>query len=114
MKNEITEWTVRASGGANAASTATKAASGQLGVNHYVTFVSVSANGQPAAAVVVLVRENATTTRYEVQIPAAAFSPVHISFVFPIRITENTAVDITCPALGAGITSSVVIGGYSR
>lgn len=114
MKNEVSEWSVRASGGANAASTATKAAASQLGVNHYVTFVSVSSNGQPAAAVVALVREAATTTRYEFQIPAAAFAVVHINFAYPLRITENTSVDITCPALGAGITSSVVIGGYSR
>ena len=114
MKNEVTEWSVRASGGANAVSTATKAASTQLGVNHYVTWVFVSSNGQPAAAVVALVRENASTTRYEFQIPAAAFSNVHVNFAFPLRITENTSVDITCPALGAGVTSSVVIGGYSR
>lgn len=113
MKEHITEWTVVDSQ-SNATATATKAApSASKGMKHYITFVAFSASAAPAAAVTVLVRENAATTLFRVDIPASATAPVMINFVKPIRATQDLSVDATVGALGAGVTGTVVLGGYT-
>lgn len=111
MKEFITEWTVVDSQ-ANATATATKAAP-TAPQRHYITMASVSFSGTPATALTLLVRENATTTKWRVEIPAATTSPVMLNFVKPIRCTEAVSCDVTIAAAGSGITATVSLGGYT-
>lgn len=106
----VTEWTEVATA-TNGTATATRAA--VTGKIHYISGISISANGQPAAAVAATVTDGATTKdRFE--IPALAFSPIIINYVRPIRCTVSTAANVTLPALGAAITGTVVIKGFTR
>jgi hypothetical protein len=94
----------------NAQSVATKAA--VPGMRHFVTHITVSGSGAPAAAVQVTLASGATTLD-TFELPAAAFAPVTINYHRPLRGGINEAITLTCPALGAAIVSNVVVHGIT-
>lgn len=113
MFSHASEWSVVASGD-NATATATKAApTAKKSLRHYITAVSFSAEAAPAAAVTLQIRENASTVKWQFEIPASATAPVHINFVRPLRCSEDVSCDATVGALGAGVTGTVCISGYT-
>lgn len=115
MKEQVTEWVASGAGGANSVSTASQAAPGNPNLRHYVTWVLISCNGQPAAAVTAQIQYGTGPTQLvPIMIPAAAFSPIMINFVKPVRVPEGVKVELTIPALGTGISSTAVIGGYTH
>lgn len=106
----FTQWTEVTTQNSNTAATATKAAIAQQ--VHYITGYSVSCSAAPAAAVSVTVTNGATTVE-QVELPAAAFSPVVVNFAAPIRCGTNAAAAISCPAVGVGTRSTVVLRGFT-
>lgn len=104
---EPTQWSV-VDTQTNATATATRA--GATNRQHFVTGVSISFSGPPAAAVVVEVRDGATVLeRY--QIPAANTAPIITNFVPPIAITTGNAATVTVGAAGASVVATVAIRG---
>lgn len=106
------EWSVVASG-TNAIANAAKA--GEAGRRHYVTGFTVSARGGAVAAAVTLqVRDSAgANVRDQVEVAAAALAPLSVNYDAPIEGPVGANVDINLPALGVGITGTVVLRGYS-
>lgn len=108
----VEEWRETASA-SNGAATATRAA--EATKCHYITGFSASFSGAVAATVVLSIRQNGgATTRRAFQIPAATLAPVINEFKRVLKIPVNTDVDITLPALGAGITGRVELLGFTR
>ena len=108
----VEEWRVTANA-SNGAATATKAA--ETGQKHYVTGFSASVSGTVAASVVLAIRQNGgATVRREFQIPNAAIAPVIYEFKRVLEVPVGLDVDITLPALGAGITGRVELLGFTR
>lgn len=104
------EWFVVATG---VAATVTANRPAEANRTHFITGVSISASGAPAAAQAVQVQDGATTIdRYE--LPASAFAPIIANFPRPYECTNNQAAQITVPSLGAGITCTVTIRGFTR
>ena len=94
----------------NAIATATRAA--VTNRQHYVTSLSFSANGAVAAATTCELRSGSTVLA-RFQVPAAAFAPVPINFDAPIACARGEAASLVLGALGASISGSVNLHGYS-
>lgn len=109
----IEEWRVTHAPAANTTATATKAA--EAGKRHYVTGISFSASGTPAASVTVEIRQNGGgTQRRAFIVPNAAIPPIIYEFKRVLEIPTNTDVDINMPALGAGVSGRVELVGFTR
>lgn len=108
------EWTVRATG-VNTTVTASKATAG-VGTRHYCFGISFSASGAPAASVEVQLRKDSGGTILDgFQIPPNAFAPIVINYLtHPMESSDNGDMDLTIPALGAGITAVAVLKGTTR
>ena len=106
----IAQWTEVATQNSNTAATATKAAAARQ--RHFITGYSVSCSAAPSPAVSVTVTSGATTVE-QVELPAAAFSPIVVNFGAPVRGGTNEAVSITCPAVGGTTRSTVTIRGFT-
>lgn len=110
MFSVSTDWAVSASQ-TNATATATKAA--VANARHYITSITISASAAPATAVQATMAGGGACI-CPLEIPAASFSPVSINFDPPLRGDINTAANISLPALGASVTGTVVIRGYTK
>lgn len=106
------KWTIVATG-TNSTVTATRTAPA-AGKRNYVVAVSISASAAPSAAITAQIRTAAgATTLDRLEIPAAAFAPIVINYVRPLEGTDGANVDVTLPALGAGVTGTVVVRGFT-
>lgn len=106
------KWTIVATG-TNATVTATRAGP-RAGARNYVVAISISASTTPATAVTARVRTSAgATTLDQFEIPGVAFAPIVINYVRPLEGADAASVDVTLPALGPGVTGTVVIRGFS-
>lgn len=106
-----TKWTVVASG-TNSIVTASRA--GTAGKANYIVAISISGSGQPAAAVTAQVRANSGGTILDqFEIPAQPFAPIVINYVRPLRVAEGQQCDVNLPSLGAGITGTVCLRGFT-
>lgn len=96
---------------ANASAVATLTAS--AGLTNYITGFDVSGSGATAGSIVVvtvagLLGGSLTFTHAAVTGATVLNSPLRIVFPKPIPAnTTNTAITVTCPALGAGNTNNV-------
>jgi hypothetical protein len=92
--------------------TATAQVTARATLSFYVTGFSFSANGTPAAAVQVELREGVSPlARYEV--PASAFAPVIVMLHDrPIEVKPGFVPSIVMPALGAAIRGTVTLHGF--
>lgn len=106
----IEEWRETAEA-TNTTVTATHAA--EAGKKHFVTGFSISASAAPAASVLAEIRQNVTTRR-AFRLANAAFTPIIYEFRRALEMPVNTNVDITLPALGAGVIGRVEIVGFTR
>lgn len=106
----ITSWTEVATQNTNTAATATKAAA-SVG-RHFITGYTVSCNAAPSAAVSLTLTDGGTTIE-RVELPAVLFAPMTVSFPVPIRCGINSAVAITCPAVGGTTRSTVTLRGFT-
>lgn len=105
------KWNVVASG---VATTVTASRAGTAGKSNYIVMISISGSAQPAAAVTVQVRANSGGTILDqFEIPAQPFAPIVINYVRPLRVPEGQQCDIVLPSLGAGVTGTVVLKGYT-
>lgn len=80
----------------------------------YVTGISMSASGAPAATVAPtltgITKGDNTAGTATWQIPASAFAPIEIQYgVHPLRAVPGTNVVLTLPALGSGIIGTARI-----
>lgn len=112
------EWSVRATG-TNATVTATKAApTSGVGFRHYIFGLTISASDAPAATVEVQVRKNSATTPVVLdgfQLPTAQFAPIIVNYLsHPFEGDDNGDVDVTIPALGAGVIAVAILKGTTR
>lgn len=105
------EWTVVTDGSANATATATRAA--VAGKVHYITGVSISANATVSTAAAATITSGATT-KDKVQIPAAALAPIHKEYGYPIKCASGEAAAVSVGALGASVSATVTIRGFTR
>lgn len=106
------KWTIVATA-TNGSVTATRSAPA-AGKRNYVVAVSISASGAPSAAVTARIRTSAgATTMDQLELPAAAFAPIVINYVRPLEGADAASVDVTLPALGAGVTGTVVVRGFT-
>lgn len=105
-----TEWTVVTTA-TNSVATATKAA--VVGQRHFVTYVTVSASAAPAAAVTATIKDG-TTVITQFEMPASAIAPIFVPIARSLRISVGALVEISVPALGAGVKGTVTIGGFTR
>lgn len=94
----------------NGIATATRAA--EQNRRHYITGIVISASGAPAAAVQVDIRKGAGDF-ISAEIPTSAFVPIMWELKRPIEGNINEAVSIVLPALGAGITGTVALMGFT-
>lgn len=106
------KWTIVATG-TNTTVTALRAAS-QPGKRNYIVAVSISASTTPATAVTARIRSpGGGTTLDQFEIPAAAFAPIVINYVRPLEGADASSCDVTLPALGPGVTGTVVLRGFT-
>jgi hypothetical protein len=108
---EITQWAEVATQNTNTAATATRAGVAQM--RHYITGYSISCGAAPSAAVSATLTNGGVTVE-QVELPAAAFSPVVVNFSHPIRCDIGAAAVLTCPAVGGVTRSTVVLRGYTE
>ena len=94
---------------ANAESKATGAATGSL-KRWLVRALLISADGAPAAGKECVYREGGVD-KFKIGIPAAAFSPIFLRYEPPMLLPVDTAVEVSVPALGAGVKGYVTIFG---
>lgn len=107
----LSEWQDLPVSATNAAATFTKA--GVANFRHYITGISVSADAAPAAAVTVDLRNGATDIeRWELS--ATAFSPIILDFKRPYVCDVGVAATLEIPALGAGVTGTAKLRGFTR
>lgn len=111
QNNFYVQWAVIATQNTNIAATATKAAAG-TNLRHFITGYSVSCAAGPATTVSVTITNGATTVE-QVELPATQFTPVVVNFLAPIAADANTAVSITCPAVGGTTRSTVCLRGFT-
>lgn len=111
QSNYYVQWAVIATQNTNVAATATKAAGG-TNLRHFITGYSISCSAAPSATVSVTVTNGGTTVE-QIEIPAAAFTPVVVNFLAPVAADANTAVAITCPAVGGTTRSTVCLRGFT-
>ena len=106
-----TKWTVVASG---SNTTVTASRSAEAGKSHYIVAISISGSAQPTTPITARVRANAgATTLDQFEIPAQAFAPIVINYVRPLRVPEGQSADVILPALGSGVTGTVVLRGFT-
>lgn len=106
---EKTQWTVVATA-TNAVATATQPKLARH--RHYITGISLSSRGGTPAVGTAEVRSEANVKdRFE--IPAAVFSPIVNNYVSALECGINEDATFTCPNLGAALTTTVVVKGYS-
>lgn len=105
------KWSIVANG-TGAIVTASRA--GTAGKSNYIVMISISGSAQPLTPVTAQVRANSGgTIMDQFEIPAQAFAPIVINYVRPLRIPEGQQCDINLPSLGAGVTGTVVLKGYT-
>lgn len=102
-------WSVIATATAGVA-TATKAA--EQNRRHYITGIVISGSAAPLAAVQVDIRKGANDF-ISAEIPAAVFSPIMWELKRPIEGNINEAVSIVLPSLGAAVTGTVTLMGFT-
>jgi hypothetical protein len=93
----------------NATSTATIAAA--AGKRFFITGLTISASGAPAAAVTVTLNSAATVID-QMEVPNGAFAPILHNYTRPLRGGINEAITLVIPALGVGIRGTAVVRGY--
>lgn len=91
----------------NGVATAELPAAGS-GYRWWITGISYSYNGQPAAATTCDVLNGATVVD-RFQIPAAASPAAMFNYTRPIKCAENATCSVVLGAGGAGITGTAVI-----
>lgn len=108
------EWSVRVTG-ANVTVTASKAAPG-VGFRNYVFGVSFSASAAPAASVEIQLRKDSGSVVLDGwQVPTSAIAPIVVNYLtHPFEGSDNGDVDLSIPALGAGVTAVAVLKGTTR
>lgn len=99
-------WTLEGASADNTALTKTKAA--EVGRRHYVTGVFVATDAALTDGIVVTVKDGATVIgqlhlrdRRDLPLPA------------PLEITAGAAFEISIPAAGLGIASSIFVTGFT-
>jgi len=106
------KWSVVATG-LNTTVTATRAAP-PAGKRNYIVSISISSDGAPATHITASVRTSTgATTLDRLEIPAAAFAPIVINYVRPLECADGANCDVTLPALGASVTGTVVLRGFT-
>jgi hypothetical protein len=109
IPREKTQWTIVATATA-AIATATKVAVPRM--RHYITGISLSMRGGTPAVATAEVR-SAANVLDRLELAAAVFAPILANFVYAYECGINEDATFTCPSLGAGITVSVVVKGYT-
>lgn len=82
---------------------------GRPGFRHLVVGVTVSADGAPAAAVLVQIEDEDGGVLDQFYVPAGAFTPIAINYNHPLRGSPDANVTASLPALGSGVTGSISI-----
>ena len=106
-----TTWEEIGLSAANTAQDVTHAAS-TAGIRHVLTGLTISFDGEPAAAVLVEIKDGASV-RDAFYLPAAKQVPFVIEYRHKLRTTPNVALTVTVAAAGAGIKSKVSMRGFS-
>lgn len=107
------EWVAVATKADNSDAVATKA--GESGKSHYITHIMISASAAPGGVVsVTLVDDAGSPATYErIELPAAAFAPVSVNYVRPIRIPKGLDAVLTLPAIGGTTRGTITMKGFT-
>lgn len=79
---------------------------------HYLVGVDISASDAPAAPVSATLQDGGNLMT-QLEIPVGKFAPIMHNYQRPWVGSENAAMTLTLPALGAGVRGTVTIRGFT-
>lgn len=94
----------------NGVATATQ--SGITGKQHFICGISISASGQPTAAVTVTIKDG-TTVLDQWEVPAAQFAPIVHNYTRPFVCSNGSDASVSVTSMGAGIRGTAVLKGFT-
>lgn len=95
------------------AGTATATQPAKANGRNFCTSITLSARGGAVAAAVTFQLLDGATPIDQIEIPAATLAPIFRNYTHPCQGSINTLMSATVPSLGAGVTGTVVLQGFT-